>query len=87
MTSSIGEFSVDALEARAAAVRIAEDRFIVDLVDGRVLSVPLTWFPRLANATPEQRADWYFINDGESIRWEAVDEDISVPLLLGLPCP
>jgi hypothetical protein len=87
VTSSATDFSVDALEARAVGVRIADDRLIVDLVDGRVLGVPLGWFPRLANATPEQRSDWYFINDGESIRWEAVDEDISVPLLLGLPCP
>ena len=84
MNTSNVEFSIDALDARAAAVHFGDDRLIVDLVDGRVLSVPLAWFPRLANATLEQRADWYFINDGESIRWEAVDEDISVPLLLGL---
>ncbi len=87
MTTSSVEFSTDALDARAAAVRFGDDRLIVDLVDGRVLSVPLTWFPRLANATPEQRADWYLLGDGEGIHWEAVDEDISVPLLLGLPCP
>lgn len=87
MPSSSVEFSTDALDARAAAVHFGDDRLIVDLVDGRALSVPLAWFPRLANATPEQRADWYLLGDGEGIHWEAVDEDISVPLLLGLPCP
>lgn len=87
MTTSSLEFSTEALDARAASVRFGNDRLIVDLVDGRILSVPLAWFPRLANATPEQRADWYLLGDGEGIHWEAVDEDISVPLLLGLPCP
>jgi hypothetical protein len=56
------------------------------LVDGRKLSVPTTWFPRLVSATPEQRDDWQLIGKGEGIHWEAIDEDISVPLLLGLPC-
>ena len=87
MTSSSVEFSTDELDARAATVRINDDRLIIDLVDGRVLSVPLAWFPRLANATQKQRTDWYLLGDGEGIQWEAVDEDISVPLLLGLPCP
>lgn len=87
MTTSSLEFDTDALDARAASVCFGDDRLIVDLVDGRTLSVPVAWFPRLANATPEQRADWYLLGDGEGIHWEAVDEDISVPLLLGLPCP
>lgn len=73
-------------QPRAADVRIEHDRLVVDLVDGRVLSVPLAWFPRLEDATPEQCADWRLIGKGEGIHWEAVDEDISVPRLLGLPC-
>lgn len=87
MTTSRVAFSTDGLDSRAAAVRFGDDRLIVDLEDGRVLSVPLAWFPRLANATSEQRADWYLLGEGEGIHWEAVVEDISVPLLLGLPCP
>lgn len=87
MPTSNLDFDTDALDARAASVRFAGDRLIIDLVDGRALSVPLAWCSCLANATPEQRVDWYLLGDGEGIHWEAVDEDISVPLLLGLPCP
>jgi hypothetical protein len=62
---------------------------VIDLVDGRGLGVPLAWCSRLEDATPEQRADWRLsgpIGTGEGIHWEAVDEDISVPRLLELPC-
>ena len=57
----------------------------VRLVDGRELSVPLAWFPRLAAATPRQRRAFELVDQGVEIRWEEVDEDISVPNLLGVP--
>jgi len=58
----------------------------VDLADGRTISVPLTWFPRLAHATPEERNRWRLIGKGEGIHWEEIDEDVSVEgLLAGKP--
>jgi hypothetical protein len=67
---------------RASDVRIADDRLAVTLVDGRTLTVPLRWFPRLLNATVHQRSRWQLIGSGEGIRWPDVDEDISVAGLL-----
>lgn len=74
------------LTAAAASVRLDDERLIVRLVDGRELSAPLEWFPRLLAATPEQRAHWRLIGKGTGIHWPDLDEDISVPRLLGLPC-
>ena len=54
----------------------------VALSDGRTLSVPLAWFPRLLRATAAERADWRLIGSGEGIRWETLDEDLSVRGLL-----
>ncbi len=54
----------------------------VNLADGRTISVPLAWFPRLLEATPKQRAEWELIGEGIGIHWEAIDEDISVASLL-----
>ena len=68
------------MTASAKAVRFDNDSLWVDLDDGRVLSVPLAWFPRLLNATPEQRAQFEISPRG--IHWEALDEDISVDGLL-----
>jgi hypothetical protein len=62
------------------AVRFDEDSFWVDLSDGRVLGVPLSWFPRLPGATPEQREDVRISPRG--LHWEAIDEDISIAGLL-----
>lgn len=70
----------------AAAVRCTEDELVVSLTDGRVLSVPLAWFPRLAQASAAQLADFELLGGGEGIHWPAVDEDISVAgLLQGQP--
>lgn len=66
----------------AEDVRFSEDALIVRLSDGREVSVPLEWFPRLRDATPEQREDWRLIARGIGIHWEAVDEDIAVTTLL-----
>ena len=70
----------------AVSVAIDADSLSVDLSDGRTISVPLTWFPRLLHATAAERADHRLIGRGEGIHWEAVDEDISVEgLLAGRP--
>ncbi len=71
---------------RATDVRFDQERLYVRLADEREISVPLAWFPRLSNATTTQLKDWRLIGRGEGIHWEDVDEDISVPQLLGLPC-
>ena len=60
----------------------AEIQLIVTLVDGRRVSAPLAWFPRLLRATPKQRANWRLIGRGVGIHWDDVDEDISVRSLL-----
>ncbi len=66
----------------AKAVRFDESIFWLDLSDGRVLGVPLAWFPRLLNATPEKRARVEIGGGGLGLHWEELDEDISVPGLL-----
>ena len=71
--------------ARATAVSVTNDALVVTLRDGRVLSVPLAWFPDLAQATDEQRSRWDRIGDGIGIHWPALDVDVSVAGLLGLP--
>jgi hypothetical protein len=58
---------------------------VVHLLDGRSLTVPLEWFPRLRDATPEKRSHYEFSGHGYAIDWPELDEDISVPGLLGLP--
>lgn len=66
----------------AVDVRFTEDAMIVSLSDGREISVPLEWFPRLRDATPEQRNNWRFIAKGIGMHWEEIDEDIGVSTLL-----
>ncbi|MBA2351056.1 MAG: DUF2442 domain-containing protein [Burkholderiales bacterium] len=61
---------------RAVAVRCTADELVVSLNDGRTISVPLVWFPRLANATPEQLSRYELL--GEGVHWPVVDEDVSV---------
>ena len=69
----------------ATRVYFDEKRLHVCLSDGREISVPLSWFPRLQHATDDQRQQWESIGNGVGIHWEAIDEDISVAGLLGLP--
>ena len=69
-------------EAVAVDVSCSSDAMTVVLDDGRTVSVPLVWFPRLLNATEKQRKEWEFIGGGIGIHWEAIDEDISVASLL-----
>ncbi|MFW6069115.1 MAG: DUF2442 domain-containing protein [Chloroflexota bacterium] len=66
----------------AVSVRFSEDELHVRLSDGREISVPLEWFPRLRSATPEQRENWRLIARGIGIHWEDIDEDIAVSTLL-----
>jgi hypothetical protein len=74
--------SVVKLDATAVDVTVTDERLIVTLADGRELAAPLLWFPRLAEATKEQREKWRFIGGGQGIHWPEVDEDISVASLL-----
>lgn len=69
-------------EAIAMDVGVTEDQLRVALTDGREISVPLLWFPRLWDATPAQRANWRLIGHGQGIHWPDVDEDIAVASLL-----
>jgi hypothetical protein len=70
----------------AVGLTLTDDTLSVELNDGRTLSVPLAWFPRLLHATPKERLDWRLIGNGEGIHWPAVDEDISVEgLIAGRP--
>ena len=67
-------------------VRVTEDTLTVDLMDGRTISVPLVWYPRLLYATLEQRANWQVCGGGFGIHWPDVDEDLSTEgLLRGAP--
>ena len=59
-----------------------DDGLIVGLVDGRTIIVPLAWYPRLLNATAEQRREYRLLGDGEYIQWPQVDEDLTVAGLL-----
>ncbi|MGA2327436.1 MAG: DUF2442 domain-containing protein [Bryobacteraceae bacterium] len=72
----------------AREVSVSEDELTVALADGRRISVPLTWFPRLLHATPAQLSKYELLGDGEGIHWPDVDEDLSVAgLLRGTPAP
>jgi hypothetical protein len=70
------------MSTSAKALRFDENTMWVDMVDGRVLGVPLAWFPRLLNATPRQREDYQISLLGNGLHWEQLDEDISVEGLL-----
>lgn len=72
------------VEPLAVDVTFTDDALRVVLADGREISVPLTWSPRLLMATPEQRKEWRLIGGGVGIQWESVDEDIAVESLLRL---
>ena len=70
----------------AVDAQVTGDSLTVDLSDGRTISVPLGWYPRLEYANPEERSNWRLIGKGQGIHWEDIDEDISVEgLLAGKP--
>ncbi|PKB19123.1 uncharacterized protein DUF2442 [Novosphingobium kunmingense] len=75
-------------DERVSDVRCTDDSLSVDLMDGRTIIVPLDWFPRLAAATPAQRANWRTSAGGYGIHWPDLDEDLSTAgLLRGTPAP
>ncbi|MFN3391943.1 MAG: DUF2442 domain-containing protein [Meiothermus ruber] len=74
--------SLAAKSILASAVECTEDELIVTLSDGRRLAVPIVWFPRLAKADPQERAEYELLGNGEGIHWPRIDEDISVAGLL-----
>ena len=75
-------------EAKIKDIEVTEDSITAFLIDGRVISVPLVWSWRLSDATPEQRANYEIIGDGEGVRWPDIDEDVSVEgMLYGVPAP
>jgi len=70
----------------AVSVSFTRDQLVVELADGRTLATPLEWFPRLREATPDQRAKWELIGRGGGIHWADIDEDISIAgLVAGRP--
>lgn len=82
MGISAGEIVVPTAER----VTVTDDTLSVELSDGRTISVPLAWFPRLLHATKEERNNWRLIGRGQGIHWEDIDEDISVEnFLVGKP--
>lgn len=83
-SSSAGKNTFTA-EPRAAGVDFTDDALIVRLEDGRRLFVPLDWLPCLKSASATDRSRYELIDGGEEIRWPTLDEDLSVPGLLGLP--
>lgn len=68
--------------SEATRVEVTDAALSVELIDGRTVSVPLVWYPRLAHATPAERAHWRLIGRGEGIHWPDLDEDISIANLL-----
>ncbi len=82
MTTSTVAFAL----AQAERVTVTEDTLHVELSDGRTISAPLAWYPRLLHATKEEQGNWRLIGKGQGMHWSDLDEDISVEgLLAGRP--
>jgi hypothetical protein len=74
------------INAAIQHVEVTEDSLVVDLTDGRTVSLPIAWYPRLMHGTPEERRHCCLIGRGEGVHWPDLDEDISVEnILLGRP--
>ena len=75
-------------EPLAETLEVTDDELVVFLADGRKLSVPIAWYPRLADAAPAQRENWRLIGPGTGFHWPDLDEDLSVEgMLAGSPAP
>jgi hypothetical protein len=72
----------DSFEPKALAVVVTDEAVTVDLADGRKVSVPIAWYPRLARATVAERSNWRFVGHGDGIHWPELDEDSSIDSLL-----
>lgn len=79
---SISASATTAPQPLATSAVVTDDTLTVELSDGRSVSVPLAWYPRLLNATAEERLGWRLIAEGEGIHWPEIDEDISVASLI-----
>jgi hypothetical protein len=73
---------IDSSALKATAVRVTDDALIIELADGRGISTPLVWYPRLIHGSPSERSNFRFIGAGEGIHWPDLDEDISVEGIL-----
>ncbi|MFB3921391.1 MAG: DUF2442 domain-containing protein [Terriglobia bacterium] len=78
MSSSVVEVN----RARAQQVTVTDESLIVELTDGRTISVPLAWYPRLLHGSTAERSNWRLIGAGEGIHWPDLDEDLSVESLI-----
>jgi len=74
--------TVDTQASTATSVQLNDDTLSVELSDGRTISVPIAWYPRLVHGTSDERSHWRLVGDGRGIHWEDLDEDISVNNLL-----
>jgi hypothetical protein len=82
MTTSSADIRAPAI----TRVSLTDEVLTVELTDGRTLSVPLAWYPRLLHATTSERDNWRLIGRGEGVQWPDIEEDLSVEsLLAGLP--
>lgn len=80
--------SAQKTDERVEAVYFTRDSLVVDLMDGRTISVPIDWYPRLLRASPKQRSHWETCGGGYGIHWPEIDEDLSTEgLLRGAPAP
>ena len=80
--SGIYVSTTEASVPEAMTIAVTEDTLTAELSDGRTISVPLAWYLRLVQATPEERSNWELIGGGQGIHWPDLDEDISVEMLL-----
>ena len=78
MNTSLTEIQV----GQGENVTVTEDTLTLDLADGRTISLPLAWYPRLLHGTVEERSHWEWIGDNEGIHWPDLDEDISVEAII-----
>ena len=84
----MNSFAEAAPDIRVKGVHIDNERLTVELMDGRIIVVPLAWYPRLFSATAKQRQKWEIAGGGYGIHWPAIDEDLSTEgLLRGAPAP
>ena len=75
-------------DERVKHIHFTEETISVDLMDGRIITVPLIWYPKLFHATPDQREKWEVCGGGYGIHWEEIDEDLSTEgMLRGAPAP
>ena len=84
-SSSAGVATLISTEPRCASVDFSATAIVLQLEDVRGISVPLDWLPKIKNATDVDRRNYQLVDGGEEIHWPALDEDLSVPALLGLP--